>query len=197
MPLMTHGAAIAAALTLTLGPAGTPASPAAPMRDVVPATAPAPRPPAAAALDDPTIVAIFDAANTWDIETGALAVKKGHSAKVRAFGAMLVRDHRVVRQQGRDLAAKLHVHPTPPKNFALAADHARAMEQLRHATGATFDRDFLAHEVSYHKAVIDAINTTLLPATQNAELRALEVRVAPAFQAHMMQAQALLDAMSK
>ncbi len=27
----------------------------------------------AAKLDDPTIVAIFDAANTWDIETGTLA----------------------------------------------------------------------------------------------------------------------------
>ena len=31
----------------------------------------------AATLDDPTIIAIFDAANTWDMETGALAVQKG------------------------------------------------------------------------------------------------------------------------
>jgi predicted outer membrane protein len=29
-----------------------------------------------AALDDPTIVAIFDAANTFDVETGQLALKK-------------------------------------------------------------------------------------------------------------------------
>ena len=35
--------------------------------------------PAAKGLDDPTIVAIFDAANTWDMETGALAAKRGHS----------------------------------------------------------------------------------------------------------------------
>src|SRR5689334_1030480 len=43
-----------------------------------------------AALDDPTIVAIFDAANTWDIETGALAEKKGTTKDIRDFGAMLV-----------------------------------------------------------------------------------------------------------
>src|SRR5688500_15146498 len=68
-----------------------------------------------ATLDDPTIVAIFDAANTADMETGALAEKRGSSKEIREFGAMLVRDHRMVRQQGRDLAAKLRVTPTPPE----------------------------------------------------------------------------------
>src|SRR3979490_2425355 len=76
---------------------------------------------AASKLDDPTIVAIFDAANTYDIETGSLAVEKGHSQAVREFGAMLVRDHRNVRAQGRDLAESLRVTPTPPRGeFALA-----------------------------------------------------------------------------
>lgn len=56
-------------------------------------------------LDDPTIVAIFDATNTADMETGALAQKQGSSKEVRDFGAMLARDHEMVRQQGRDLAA--------------------------------------------------------------------------------------------
>jgi putative membrane protein len=72
-------------------------------------------------LDDATIVAIFDAANTWDMETGELAAKKGTTKEVREFGEMLVRDHRQVRQQGRDLASKLGVHPTPPADFARSA----------------------------------------------------------------------------
>ena len=44
-------------------------------------------------LDDPTIVAIFDAANTYDIETGKLAVSKARSKEAHEFGEMLVRDH--------------------------------------------------------------------------------------------------------
>jgi putative membrane protein len=52
------------------------------------------------ALDDPTIVAIFDAANTSDIETGELGAKKGSTKEIRDFGAMLARDHKNVRQQG-------------------------------------------------------------------------------------------------
>ena len=81
-------------------------------------------------LNDPTIVAIFDAANTWDIQTGSLAAKKGSTKEVRDFGAMLARDHKNVRQQGRDLAKKLSVTPTPPKDFAMAKDHEAAMKKL-------------------------------------------------------------------
>ena len=141
--------------------------------------------------DDPTIVAIFDAANTADMETGALAELEGSSQEVRGFGAMLVRDHRAVRQQGRDLAAKLGVTPTPPKDDQSAKDHAAAMERLRALKGAEFDRAFLQHEAAFHKAVIDAIQGTLLPAIDNAELKALVVKVAPAFEAHMRMAQEL------
>ena len=147
----------------------------------------------AAAMDDPTIVAIFDAANTWDIATGELGARKGTTKEIRDFGKQLVRDHRAVRQQGRDLAKKLGVTPTPPADFALAKDHAAAMRRLEAAHGAAFDRAFLENEVAFHKAVIDAMTQTLLPATKNAELKELETKVAPAFQAHMQMAQHLLD----
>jgi putative membrane protein len=141
-----------------------------------------------AALDDATIVAIFDAANTADIETGVLAEKRGSTKEVRDFGAMLARDHKMVRQQGRDLAAKLGVTPTPPKDDRSAKDHTAAMARLRSLEGADFDRSFLRHEVEFHQAVIDAIKGTLLPAIRNEELKALVEKVAPAFQAHMAMA---------
>src|SRR4051812_49356954 len=145
----------------------------------------------ASKLDDPTIVAIFDAANTWDIQTGELAAKKGSTKEIRDFGAMLARDHKNVRQQGRDLAKKLNVTPTPPKPDQGALDHAAAMKRLRALHGAAFDHAFLQHEVAFHKAVIDAVTGTLLPAIQNAEVKDLVVKVAPAFQAHMIAAQQL------
>jgi putative membrane protein len=143
------------------------------------------------ALDDPTIVAIFDATNTADVETGSLAAKRAQSKAVRDYGAMIAHDHDAVRQLGRDLAKKLSVAPTPPADDASAKAHAQAMATLRAKRGADFDRAFLRHEVAFHQAVIDAIQTTLLPAIQNEELKALVVKVAPAFQAHMLAAQRL------
>jgi putative membrane protein len=141
------------------------------------------------ALDDPTIVAIFDAANTADIETGKLAESKGSTKEVRDFGAMLVRDHTNVRQQGRDLAKKLGVTPTPPTDDTSARDHVAAMAKLENLSGREFDRAFFSHEVAFHAAVINAVTNTLLPAIKNAELKELVVKVAPAFEAHRRSAE--------
>jgi putative membrane protein len=143
------------------------------------------------ALDDPTIVAIFDNANTADIETGKLAAQRGHSDEVRQFGAMLARDHEMVRQQGRDLAKKLGVTPTPPKGDQSAQDQDALMRRLKALQGAEFDRAFLQYEARFHQDVITAIKTKLLPAINNAELKTLVVKVAPAFQAHLEMAKNL------
>ncbi|MGH7594572.1 MAG: DUF4142 domain-containing protein [Gemmatimonadales bacterium] len=149
------------------------------------------------ALDDATIVAIYDAANTADIETGGLGARKGSTAKVRDYGAMLVTAHTAARQQGRDLAKKLGVTPTPPKDDQSAVQHAAAMKQLRALSGKAFDRAFLQHEIDYHKAVIGAVQSTLLPAIQNAQLKALVVQVAPVFMQHQQAAEQLLAGMTK
>ena len=61
--------------------------------------------------------------------------------------------------------------------------------------GAAFDRAFLEHEVAFHKAVLDAVTTTLLPALKNQDVRNLVTKVAPAFNAHMVAAQNLLNKM--
>ena len=144
------------------------------------------------ALDDPTIVAIFDAANSWDIEAGRIALRKSHSSDVRSFARMMVHDHTAVRKMGRDLAKKLKVTPTPPgKDFALYQSHLAAMKTLRASKGAAFDKAYIDNEVAFHQAVIDAVTTTLLPATQNAELKNLETTVAPNFQAHLLAAKKL------
>jgi len=136
-------------------------------------------------LTDANIIAIFDAANTYDVETGTLGEQKGSSKEVRAVGASLVRDHQAVRQQGRDLAKKLGVTPMAPVVNPLAEQHAKALVELKAKSGSAFDRAFLAHEIAFHQAVIDAVTKTLLPAIQNAELKAFVEKIAPAFQAHL------------
>lgn len=174
------GAVMAAALVTVLAWSPPSSTPAAPAQSTTEAAAPL--------LDDATIVAIFDYANTVDIETGKLGVERGVSQEVKDFAAMVARDHEAVRQMGRDLAKKLGVTPTPPADSSARVTHQKAMRELRALHGVEFDRAFARHEAAFHKSVIDAINTTLLPAIQNAELRALVVKVAPAFEGHRLAA---------
>lgn len=142
-------------------------------------------------LDDAAIVGIFDVANTADIETGRLALERGSSKEVRDFGRMLVDAHVAVRQQGRDLAKKLSVTPTTAAAADMQKGHAAAMARLAALSGPAFDKAFTEHEAAFHAAVIDAVKGTLLPAIQNAELRDLVTKVAPAFEAHRLGAESL------
>jgi putative membrane protein len=143
------------------------------------------------ALDDAAIASIFDLANTADIQTGELAEKMGQSQEVKDMGKNFAAAHSGVRQQGRDLAKKLGLKLDPPMNGQMGKDHAAAMAKLKALHGAEFDKAYVAHEIAYHQAVIDAVTKTLLPATKNAELKALIESVAPAFVAHLEGAKAL------
>ena len=146
---------------------------------------------AAPALDDAAIASIFDLANTADIQTGELAGKMGTNPEVRDMGKNFAAAHTAVRQQGRDLAKKLGLTLNPPMTGQMAKDHAAAMAKLKALHGAEFDKAYVAHEIAYHQAVIDAVTKTLLPATKNPELKQLIESVAPAFVAHLEGAKSL------
>jgi putative membrane protein len=147
--------------------------------------------PAQTALTDAQIVAIFDQANTADIETGQLAADRAHAKAVRELGQQFADAHRAVRAQGLELARKLGVTPALPPGDRSAAEHREVMARLRQHSGPAFDRAFLDHEIAFHQAVIDAVTSTLLPAIQNPELKAFIEKVAPAFRGHLQMAQEL------
>ena len=65
------------------------------------------------------------------------------------------------------------------------------MKTLNSTSGKAFDRAYLEHEVAYHKAVIDAVKGTLLPATQNADLKALIDKATPTIQQHLDKAKSI------
>ena len=149
------------------------------------------------ALNDAAIVAIFDLANTADIESGKLGAERASNKEVRDYGTMLFQVHTEVRQKGRDLAKKLGVTPVLPADNTMGRDHAAAMARLRALHGAEFDRAFLQHEQDFHAAVIAAVKQTLLPAIENPELKDFVTSLAPAFEAHRVMAEHLLKKVAK
>jgi putative membrane protein len=68
---------------------------------------------------------------------------------------------------------------------------------LKTLKGAAFDKAYIDHEVAYHQQVLDALDKTLIPNAQNAELKALLVKVRPAFVAHLDHAKQLQSSLGK
>jgi len=163
------------------------------------AEAPMPAPAAAApAVTDPQIAAIVVAANNADIAAGRLAASKSSNAQVKEFGQMMVRDHDGINKAATALVTKLGV--TPEENPA-SQEQKTAGEQnltsLQGLSGAEFDRAYMANEVRYHEALLAAIDSTLIPSAQNAELKTLLEQTRPAVVAHLEKAKQVQGALGQ
>jgi putative membrane protein len=147
---------------------------------------------------DPQIAAIVVTANQVDIDAGTLAKSRSKTKDVQDFAQLMIRDHSGVNKAATALVQKLHVTPEPnPTSESLQKGGDDNLAELKKLQGHAFDKAYIDHEVAYHQAVIDAIDKTLVPSAQNAELKALLVKVRPAFVAHLDHAKQLQTELSK
>jgi putative membrane protein len=140
----------------------------------------------AQSINDAQIAAIVVTANQVDIDAGNLAATSASNADVKAFGQQMVTDHTGVNKSATELVTKLKVTPEPnATSRSLKEGGDKNIANLKSLKGAAFDRAYVDHEVAYHQQVLDALDKTLIPGAKNEELKALLVKVRPAFVAHL------------
>jgi len=151
-----------------------------------------------AAPTDPQIAAIVVTANQVDIDAGQLAKSNAKSKQVKDFAQQMITDHSGVNKQATDLVHKLKVTPEDnPTSKSLKEGGVQNISQLKTLKGADFDKAYIDHEVTYHQNVLDALDKTLIPNAKNDELKALMVKVRPAFVAHLEHAKQLQSSLGK
>lgn len=141
---------------------------------------------------DPQIAQIVQTANQIDIDHARLALQKTKNPEVKEFANQMISDHTALEKSVNDLAKKLNVTPedsdTSKQLKQQAADETKKLKALN---GKAFDQEYASHEVAFHKTVIDAATTTLIPNARNAELKSALEGAAPLLQGHMQHAQQL------
>jgi putative membrane protein len=143
-------------------------------------------------LNDAEIAAIVVAANAIDVRYGEVARERANDERVRQFAETMITDHTAVNQSAGELVARLGVTPQEndvSRSLEASAEDTRA--SLMAMSGAEFDRAYIANEVEYHRAVLDALDNLLIPNATNAELKSTLEGVRPAFQAHLQHAESI------
>ncbi len=149
-------------------------------------------------INDAQIAAIVVTANQVDIDAGKLAAAQSTNADVKDFGQQMVTGHTGVNKSATELVTKLKVTPQDnPTSQQLKSGGDENIAKLKGLKGAAFDRAYIDHEVTYHQTVLDALDKTLIPNAKNEELKALLVKVRPAFVAHLEHAKHLQSTLSK
>lgn len=117
---------------------------------------------------------------------GALAAKRGHSAKVKNFGGMLERDHSKAKTEAAPIAAK-HGVAVPTE----MADEAQTeYVKLQGMHGAAFDHEFGRYMVEDHKKDIADFKKEA-GSKDPADVRALARRTLPVLRKHLATAKSI------
>ncbi|MEK7401712.1 MAG: DUF4142 domain-containing protein [Gemmatimonadota bacterium] len=145
---------------------------------------------ARAGLSDANIAAMVLAANNTDISYARLVPSRAERPDVKEFGQRMLTDHTGVNGLVNDLLTKLNV--TPEENAAsldFRDESANKRDAMRELSGYAFDSTYIENEVAYHIKFLASIDSVLIPAARNAELKNLLTAVRPAVAAHLAHAE--------
>ena len=123
---------------------------------------------------DAQIAHIAYTAGAIDVAAGKQALAKSHNKAVREFASEMVRDHQAVNDKALALVKALKVTPQDnPTSQSLSKGADAEMKKLAALNGPAFDKAYAANEVAFHKTVNGALKSTLIPSSQNAQLKSL------------------------
>ncbi|SHG48802.1 putative membrane protein [Fodinibius roseus] len=137
-------------------------------------------------FNDAEIAAIAVTANEIDIKYAEIAKEKSNNEEILGFANTMIQDHNAVIEKAVELVNELGVKPQPNAlSKKLNSDAEETRKMLRSKEGKVFNKAYIDNEVTYHKAVIDAIRNVLIPDTENNQLKELLQAVLPALETHL------------
>ena len=155
-----------------------------------PTSSPTPSEPA---LSDEQIAKITATAHDGEIAAGKLAATNAKDPKVKKFAAMMVKHHGEELKKEEALAKKAKIMPgDSPVSMQMAKDNESTATTLKGLKGAEFDKAYMDAQVKGHQDVLDAIDKKLLPAAQNADLKAAITAFRPVVETHLKDAKEIL-----
>jgi putative membrane protein len=146
---------------------------------------------AGGALTDANVAAILSVADSGEIRPSQAAQQQAQNAQVKEYAQMMVTEHGMLEDSLRALTGRLGVTPAPnAMSQQLRTQADSAMSALQGQTGAGFDRAYMQWMVTSHQATLTALDTQLIPAIQNPEMKtAVQQQVRPKVEQHLQRAQ--------
>jgi len=148
-------------------------------------------------LSDAEIASVAVVANQIDVSYAEIAKKQSTNEDVLKFAETMISDHSAVINQAVALVKKLGV--TPKDNAVsqkLLKDAEKTKKTLHSISGKAFNKAYVDNEVTYHKAVIAAVEDVLIPESDNKELKDFLQNVVPVLKTHLEHARMLQSKLS-
>jgi putative membrane protein len=125
-----------------------------------------------------------------EVAMGKIAQQKAGNAQVKEFAQRMVADHGKANEELMSLASRKGVQAPA----ALDRSHRNEVEKLGKRSGADFDRDYVAHQVTDHRKAVSDFKKAA-DSVKDPDLKAWAAKTLPTLEEHYKMAQALHDSM--
>lgn len=146
-----------------------------------------------AVAEDDAEFAVFAAnAGMTEIEAAKLAETKSTNAEVKAFAAMMIKDHSAAAEKLNAIAAARNI--TLPT--AVADEQRKHLDDLAKKNGKDFDKDYADMMESDHTKVVDEFKDAAANA-KDADLKSFAAATLPVLQQHLDHSKMMQDKLKK
>lgn len=148
---------------------------------------------------DDEIFGVLETINDEEIETAQLAKKWAKSKRVKEYAAMMIKDHTAANERQKSVRKNMDLRSTDSKlSDDIENDHEQKRRTLKEvAKGDPFDRAYIDMQVEAHAAVLNFIDTKLLPYAQMPDLRSELNTVRSSVESHMNMAKDIQASLNK
>lgn len=143
-------------------------------------------------MTDEQIVGVLKLANDGEIKAAKNAVKHAQAKEVKQFAKGMIKDHGTANQELKGIKSKDKLKEADSElKRTLQASAKSGEERLKGLKGRDFDRAYMEEQITMHQAVLNAIDSDLLPNANNADLKAHLEKVRPIVAKHLDHAKSL------
>jgi len=160
-------------------------------------TEPAPAP-QTVPLTDAQILKVAETVHNGEIEQAKAVQKKAKNAQVKKLAAHMISQHTKSKNKGASIAKKADLTPEEsPVSTELSSKGEETLNSIKTAAApADAERVYIDAQVQQHEAVLELINTRLLPSAVNVALKAQLEETRSMVEKHIEEAKKVQQALS-
>jgi putative membrane protein len=128
--------------------------------------------PIAESLRDTQIVKILDLVNSGEVEQAQLAKVKANDPQVKQFAQQMITQHTQAKQKGMQLARAANLNQEESTESAqVETKGMQTLATLKTVEPTSFDGAYMRAQIEQHQAVLDMLNSRLIPSVTNPKLK--------------------------
>lgn len=150
--------------------------------------------PRAGAFSDAESVSALQAANQAEVDAADASLNKATRSEVKSFARRMKKDHSANLSKLNQVASEQNISGVESDFSRSLKTHSQEMlSTLRPLGGADYDRAYIDGMVADHQALLDALDSRMIPGAQDSKLKAFLQKTRATVADHLREARRIQE----